>query len=347
MKGLFLVEHNKAELREVEKPRIKSPTDVIIKVSLTTICGSDIHLIQGSIPSTPGYVLGHEYVGVIEEIGDEVKNFKKGDRVIGPPAPYCGKCSRCKTGFSSHCINGAVHGSGIEKGNLPGTHTEYIRVPFADACLLAVPSDLTDEQVIFISDILSTGYASLLSSNFQNGETLVVFGAGPVGLCTVACGKLLNAGKIIVVGRKDKFRLGVAEKLGATHIVNASEEDVLSKINEITEGRGAHVAVDAAGSQTTIEQAVQCVGVGGRVSLVGIVGTPITIPINEVFFNNVSINMGLSSLDNKEVLMSYVQQGKIDLSSLITHRMSLNDIEKALSIFKDRTEDVIKIMIKP
>jgi len=346
MKGLFLVEHNKTELREVEKPRIKSPTDVIIKVSLTTICGSDIHLIQGIIPSTPGYVLGHEYVGVIEEIGDEVKNFKKGDRVIGPPAPYCGKCSHCKTGFSSHCINGAVHGAGIEKGNLPGTHTEYIRVPFADACLLAVPSDLTDEQVIFISDILSTGYASLVNSNFQKGETLVIFGAGPVGLCTIACGKLLNAGKIIVIGRKDKFRLSIAEKLGATHIVNASEEDVLSKINEITEGRGANVAVDAAGCQTTIEQAVRCVGVGGRVSLVGIVGTPITIPINEVFFNNVSINMGLSSLDNKEVLMSYVQQGKIDLSSLITHRMSLNDIEKALTIFNDRTEDVIKIIIK-
>ncbi|MGB7605224.1 MAG: alcohol dehydrogenase catalytic domain-containing protein [Lutisporaceae bacterium] len=347
MKGLFLVKHNKAEFRKVEKPKIKNPTDVIIKISLTTICGSDIHLIDGIIPSTPGYVLGHEYVGLIEEVGDEVKNFKKGDRVIGPPAPYCGKCHHCKIGFSSHCLNGAVHGSGIERGNLSGSHAEYIRVPYADSCLLAVPSELTDEQVIFISDILSTGYASLLNSNFKKGETLVVFGAGPVGLCTIACAKLLNAGMIIVVGRKDKFRLNTAKKLGATHIIHASEEEVLSKINIITEGRGANVAVDAAGSQTTIEQAVRCVGIGGRVSLAGIVGTPITLPINEVFFKNISINMGLGSLNYKAELMKYIQEGKIDLSALITHRMSLDDIEMALDIFKERTEDVIKIMVKP
>lgn len=347
MKGLYFPQLHKYELKNIEKPRLLNDTDVIVKITLTTICGSDLHLIHGMIPSTPGYVLGHEYVGIIEQTGSLVKNFKPGDRVIGPPAPFCGYCENCINGNISHCINGGIHGSGMEMGNLPGTHSEYTRVPFADSCLVHVPDTLEDEQVIFISDILSTGYTAVVRGKVNPGDSVVVFGAGPVGLCAVVAAKLFNPYQIIVVGKKDKFRMDMAANLGATHILSSIEDDVIDTIMKLTNGRGADVAVDASGSETAIQQAVKCVKINGNVSLVGITGTDITLPLSQVFMKNVNINMGLAYVGYMKRLTKLVLSGQIDLRPLITHRMGLDNVVEAVELFENRSENVVKVVVKP
>ncbi|PYG85633.1 S-(hydroxymethyl)glutathione dehydrogenase/alcohol dehydrogenase/alcohol dehydrogenase [Ruminiclostridium sufflavum DSM 19573] len=347
MKALYFSGIHEYELRDVEKPQLRNDTDVIIKITLTTICGSDLHLIHGIIPSTPGYVLGHEYVGVVEEAGKAVKNFKEGDRVIGPPAPFCGCCENCIEGNISHCLNGGIHGSGKELGDLSGTHAEYIRVPFADSCLVHVPDVLEDEQVIFISDILTTGYTAAVRGKVSPGDTAVIFGAGPVGLCSVVAAKLFNPYRIIAVGRKDKFRMEMAKKLGATHVLSSEEEDAAGYVMNLTNGRGADAAIDASGSEIAIRQAVKSVKINGNVSLVGITGTDVSLPLSQVFMRNVNISMGLAYVGYMKRLISLVMSGQIDLRPLITHRMDLEQIEEAVKLFENRSENVIKIIIKP
>lgn len=347
MKALYFPHYGRYKLKEVEKPRLLSETDVIIKVTMTTICGSDLHLIHGVIPSTPGYVLGHEYVGIVEQAGSLVRAFKPGDRVIGPPAPFCGQCVNCLNGNISHCMNGGIHGSGPEAGNLPGTHAEYIRVPFADTCLVHIPDTLEDDQVIFISDILSTGYTAVTRAKINPGDTVVIFGAGPVGLCSVVSAKLFNASKIIMVGRKDQYRINMASKLGATDTIRSVDEDVLAAIYKLTDNRGADAAIDASGSEVAIQQAVKSVRINGTVSLVGITGTGILMPFPEIFLKNVNINMGLAHLGYMKRLMCMIESGQIDLRPLITHRMKLDQIEDAVALFENRNENVIKIVIQP
>lgn len=347
MKALIYNKLNEVKLQEVEKPKLINPSDVIIRVTMTTICGSDVHLVQGHIPTTPGYVLGHEYVGVVEEIGSQVKNIKVGQRVIGPAAPYCGQCFNCKAGHIEHCINGGIHGSGAEFGNLSGSHSEYMRIPFGDTVLLPVPDNIKDEQALFVGDILSTGFFAVEKGDVKVGDTVVIFGGGPVGLAAVECCKLFSPEKIILVGRKDKFRLEVGKNLGATHIILSSEEDPLKKIQELTGGKGADVAIDAAGSEITLQQAVRCVGVGGRVSLVALYGGNISLPMNEICIKNIRIEMGLGYLGHMERLLRMIEIGKIDLTPIITHHMRLSEAEKAFELFQNKNEDVIKIAITP
>ncbi|WP_429087458.1 zinc-dependent alcohol dehydrogenase [Brassicibacter mesophilus] len=345
IKALYFPELNKVDLRDVDKPAIKNPTDVLVKVTTTTICGSDIHIIKGLIPTNPGFVLGHEYVGIIEEVGEDVKNFKVGDRVIGPPAPYCGKCEFCKKGYVSHCKNGGVHGSGETLGNIPGVHAEYTCVPHADSCLLKVPKHLTDEQVIFISDIASTGYTGVAHCDLQKGETIVIFGCGPVGMATLLTAKLHNPNKIIVVEKSEK-RLKKALELGATHAISATGDNVLDKIAEYTDNKGADVVIDAVGLHITINQGIECLGVSGRMFLVGIPSKAIDILPNH-FYKNISFQMGLGDLNNIKGLLDNVSNGKLDLTPLITHTIPLDDIENAIELVQHKPDEVIKVIIKP
>lgn len=347
MKGLIFKEKGIVSLMEVKKPEIINDTDAIVKVSLTSICGSDVHLIAGHIPTEPGYVLGHEYVGIIESVGKNVNNLKPGDRVAGPAAPYCGQCEYCKNGNIEHCLNGGVHGSGKEFGNLDGALSEYIRVPNAHVNLLKIPDTVTDEQAIFVGDILSTGYSAAKNADIKMGDTVVVFGAGPVGLCSIVGAKLFNPGQIILVGNRDKFRLEIGKSMGADYTIVSSEEDVLSRVFELTGNKGADVAIDAAGSSSTLSEATRCVGVGGRISLPALYSKPAELPMQELCMKNIQIRMGLGYLGDMDKLMKMIELGKIDTSKLITHRMPLDDAEKAMNIFTDRNEPVIKILLKP
>lgn len=347
MKGFVFKEKDVVSLMEVKKPELINSTDAIVKISLTTICGSDVHLVAGHIPTTPGYVLGHEYVGVIESVGNDIKNLKPGDRVSGPAAPYCGQCENCRKGNIEHCLNGGVHGSGKEFGNLDGTHSEYIRVPNAHVHLVKIPDSVSDEQAIFVGDILSTGYSAAKNADIKMGDTVVIFGAGPVGLCALIGAQLFNAGQIILVGNSDKFRLDIAKSMGADHIIISSEEDVLKKIAELTGNKGADVAIDAAGSSSTLTNSLRCVGIGGRVSIAALYAHPVEIPMHELCMKNIQIRMGLGDLGDMDKLMKMIELGKIDTSKLITHRMPFADVEKAMNIFTNRTEPVIKILLKP
>ncbi len=346
MKALVLNDLHKFSLGEVEKPQIAHPGDAIIRMTLTTICGSDLHLIHGHIPSTPGYVLGHEFVGVVEAVGSDVKDFKPGDRVTGPAAPYCGQCENCQAGHVAHCTRGGILGSGIEAGDLSGTQSEYIRIPYADVNLVPIPDDLTDEQVLFVGDILSTGYTAVINAELRAGDSLVVYGAGPVGLCAVVAAKLFSPGQIILVDL-DPFRLEMGRKLGATHIIRADQEDVLNVIGQLTNNKGADAAIEAVGLPSTFQQAVRCVGIGGRVSVVGIFAENVEVPFPEIFLKNLKIEMGLGDLRHMKRLIRMIETGQIDLTPLITHRMKLNDIQRGYEIFENRTEPVIKIAVTP
>ena len=346
MKALVFNELNKVSLQEVSKPQIKDPSDAIVRVTLTTICGSDIHLIHGHMKSTPGYTVGHEFVGVVEEVGSAVTDFKPGDRVTGPPALHCGKCENCQRGYTSHCTRGGILGSGVEMGDLEGTQSEYVRIPFADLNLVHVPDSLKGDQVLFVGDIFSTGYSAAVDAEIKTGDVVVVYGAGPVGLCAVASAKLFSPSKIILVDM-DPFRLEVGKKMGADNIVRADQENVLEVIQELTNGRGADAAIEAAGVEPTFLNALRCLRVGGRVSLVGIFSKDMAVPFPEIFFKNLTIRFGLGDLKNMGRLISMIEAGKLDLTPLITHRISLNDIEKGYDIFGSRKEPVVKIAIQP
>lgn len=347
MKGLVFTEIGKVSLQEVEKPVLRNENDAIIKITTTTICGSDLHLIYGHIPTTPGYVLGHEYVGIIESVGSNVKNFKPGDRVIGPAAPYCGQCENCKKGHIAQCTNGGIHGSGMELGNIDGTHSEFTKVPYADVNLLHIPEQLSDEQVLFIGDIFATGYHAVEKGNVKPGDTVVIFGAGPVGLCAVQSAKLFNASKIIVVGRKNEMRLNLAKKLGATHILKADQCDPIQEILKITEGKGVDVAIEAAGSEISTKQALHSLNIGGKLSMVGMFSKEISLPLHQVLMKNISIEMGLGNLKNMPRLLELVLFNNVDLTPLVTHTMNLSEVEEALNMFENHPDKVIKIAIKP
>lgn len=347
MKGLVFKERGVVSLMDVKKPEIINDTDVIVKISLTTICGSDVHLVEGHIPTKPGYVLGHEYVGVVESIGSSVKQIKVGDRVSGPAAPYCLKCENCRNGHISHCLNGGVHGSGKEFGGLDGTHSEYIRVPNADVNLLKIPDTLTNEQALFVGDILSTGYSSVKDADIKMGDTVVVFGGGPVGLCAVETAKLYNPQQIILVGHRDQFRMEVGKEMGADHTLLSSKEDVVARILELTDGKGTDAVIEAAGTPHTLDAGTRCLAIGGRLSIAALYAMPIELPMDELCMKNIQIRMGLAYLGDMDKLMRMIEIGKIDTSRLITHRMPLSQAEKAFYIFKDRTEPVLKIVIEP
>jgi alcohol dehydrogenase len=342
LKGLVLTELGKIKLQEVENPRLIADTDVIIKITLTTICGSDIHLLHGEIPSEPPFVLGHEYTGVIEEVGKAVKKFKPGDRVAGPAAPYCGQCENCLKGNIQQCLNGGIHGSGPTAGNLSGTQSEYIRVPFADVVLIKIPDNIRDEQAIFIGDILSTGFHALDVAGTRPGDKVVIFGAGPVGLSALESAKLFGASQIILVDY-NQFRLDVAKKMGATGVIRA-DEDVLDAIAKLTDGRGADIAVEAAGDAKAFREAALCLGVGGCVSVVGI-GKEMSIPLPQAFVKNITVKMGLGYLGNMKRLLKLYESGKINLEPLFTHQMKLAEIEEGYCLFEKREDNVIKIAI--
>ncbi len=345
MRALYMPQLNKIELKDVEKPQLKNSTDVIIKVTSTTICGSDIHIVNGVIPTQPGFVLGHEYVGIIEEVGDDVKNFRVGDRVIGPPAPFCGECGPCQKGNVAHCLHGGIHGSGITRGDIPGTHAEYTRVPHGDSCLLHVPQHLSDEEVIFISDIVATGYTGIHKMNLQEGETLLVFGCGPVGLSAVLTAKFRKPKNIIVV-EKSEQRLQKAMELGATHGLLVGRDNVEEEVAKITGGVGVDVVIDAVGLAITLEQGFNALTVEGRLFMVGIPEAPVAIhPLH--FFKNITFSMGLGDLTKIEELLGYVANGELDLKPLISHQMSLDDVEAAFDLFANNPNEVLKIIIKP
>jgi len=347
MKALFLREDLQLSLEDTEAPVLTQDTDVLVRVTGSSICGSDIHFWHGDFRSKPGFIIGHEFVGVVEQIGSKVRRFKPGDRVSAPAAPHCGICANCQAGRPYACSNGKgmFGGMGLA-GILPGAQAELIRIPFADACLVPIPATVSDQAALLVGDVLSTGYFAVTNGDPQPGENMVVFGAGPVGLCAVACAHLFSPARLIVVDVEDN-RLEMALSLGATHVLNPQKGGDAKEIKRLTGNQGIDLAIDAVGLPVIMQQCIEVTRRGGIISLVGIGPPVIEFPMADFFFKNLTLKGGYVPLTQMQRLMNLIEAGKLDVSALVTHRIGLSHIIEGYEMFADKKDGCIKVMVVP
>ena len=319
---------------DVPDPVIQDPNDVIVKVETTTICGTDLHILKGDVPAvTDGRILGHEGVGTIVEVGSGVTKFKVGQRVVISCITTCGTCQYCRVGAPAHCQS--VGGIGWILGHLvDGTQAEYVRIPFGETSLHRIPSKLTDEEVIFISDIIPTGYEmGVLNGAVKPGDDVVVIGSGPVGLAAMTTARLMGPRSIIAVDL-DPFRLSAAMKdFGATHAVNSGKDGWMDEIRAICHADGADVVMEAVGIPPTLEAAFDLVRPTGHVANVGVHGKPVNLPIDRLWIHNITITMGLINGVSAPMLIDLIDAGKLDVKPLGTHRFQLNQMMEAYDVF--------------
>ena len=330
-------------LDQVPKPKILKPTDAIVKVTTSTICGTDKHIRHGGLPEVePGRIIGHEFCGIVEEVGPAVTKFKKGDRVAVSCVTQCMNCFYCRRGMYSQCVDGSwIFGYMID-----GCQADYVRVPYADSGMYIIPESLTDEDVIFVGDILSTGYYGAEMGRIQPGDTVAVFGSGPVGMCAMATARLWGPANIIAVDIDDS-RLEFAQKNGWADMgLNPNKVDVPQAIKDLTEGRGADVTIEANGFEPTFKGALDSVRPGGTVSVIGVFETPKTVPMNKLWIKNITITMGLVNANRIPELINLIKAGKINMKPLITHSLPLSEVAEAYDIFEERRDNAIKVLLK-
>ncbi|MDQ7247951.1 NAD(P)-dependent alcohol dehydrogenase [Dongia sedimenti] len=352
MKAAVFVEPGRIVLEDKPIPDI-GPNDVLMRVKTTTICGTDIHILKGEYPVARGLTVGHEPVGVIEKLGSAVIGFKEGQRVIAGAITPSGHSAACLCGCLSQDGAGTKHGfkaiGGWKFGNtIDGCQAEYLRVPDAMANLALVPDNLTDEQVLMCPDIMSTGFSGAESGSVRIGDTVAVFAQGPIGLCATAGAKLSGATTIIAVDSVPN-RLEMAKKLGASHVVDFRAVNPVEEIMRLTDGRGVDVAIEALGTQSTFESALRVLRPGGTLSSLGVYSTDLTIPL-------AAFGAGLADLkivttlcpggkERMRRLMEVIASGRVDLTSMVTHRFKLDDIEAAYDLFGHQRDGVLKVAI--
>ena len=343
MKAVVYKKKGEVRLEDVPEPRIAYPTDAIIKVTGAAICASDLH-IKNEVPWPAGKIMGHEYCGEVAAVGSQVSYLKKGDRVAGRPVAYCGDCYYCRRGQHALCVRAGIDGGPDGSGAL-GVQAEYARIPFADNTLDKIPDGLAYEDVIFVGDILSTGFSGLLNTRVGFSDSVAVFGCGPVGLCTVACAPLFGAGLVVAVDLLD-YRLDIARRFGAVAI-NSSREDPLPRIKELTGGIGVDAAIETAGAEASLRQTLKVARRGGRVSILGTVHKPFLFDLQERFFDMFNLNIGLGDQNYVPELMRLIRQGRLDLKPLITHTLPLAQAMRGYEIFEKKLENCIKVILKP
>lgn len=351
MKALVYHGGGTNRVEDVPKPVIQGPEDAIVRVTTTAICGSDLHILHGFLPVEPGTVIGHEFVGVVEEVGSAVTKVKPGDKVLSMAGVNCGRCRNCRNRLIFACENGGIFGCGPMFGNLQGVQAEYARVMYADETLEKIPEGLTDEQVLFVGDILATAYMGVVGVNpdgkgIQPGSVVAIFGAGPVGLCTVAVARLFGASQVIVLDMLD-YRLEVARRMGADKVINITQADPVASIMDITGGQGADLVVEAAGSREAFLNCLAVASIGGTVSVVGVISEPVEITFQQIIHKNITIQTGLANVIHTKRLVSLIQAGKLDLTPIITHRLPLTEAVQAYEIFEKRLDGAIKVILKP
>ena len=331
-------------LEDVPTPKIIEPTDAIVRVTLSTICGTDIHIQHGGLPAVkPGTIIGHEFCGEVVEVGPNVHNVKPGDKVAVSCVTQCGTCFYCLRGEYSQCTTGSwIFGYLID-----GCQAEYVRVPYADTGLHIIPEGLTEEDLLFIGDILSTGYFGAENGEIKPGDTVAVMGAGPVGMCAMATSRLWGPAQIIAVDTNEQ-RLQVALDNGIADIViNPAKEDAVAKIRELTEGRGADVTIEAVGITPTYNMALEAVRPAGTVSIIGVFEKPQELKMNEYWIKNLTIKMGLVNANKLPQLIELIKKGKIDMRFLQTHKAPLNDIMEGYDVFGNKKDDCLKWLVTP
>ncbi len=338
-------------VEEVNRPHA-GVGEAVIRVTLTTICGTDLHIVRGEYPVKPGLVIGHEPVGVIEELGQGVTGYQIGDRVLVGAITPCGQCRACLSGNLSQCGHGGSYEAlgGWRFGNtINGAQAEYLLVPHAQANLAKIPDELTDEQVVLLSDIASTGFSGAESGQVRIGDAVVVFAQGPIGLCATAGAKLMGASLIIGVDSNES-RLAMARRMGADVVLNYREVDVVTEVKRLTDG-GADVAIEALGTAQTFESALRCLRPGGTLSSLGVYSGKLQVP-HDAFAAGLGDHRIVTTLcpggkERMRRLLSLVQSGRFDPTPLITHRFSLDEITEGYRLFGEQSDGVLKVAIKP
>lgn len=369
----------------VDDPRIEDGGDVILRVTSTAICGSDLHILDGGIPQTKDMIIGHEFMGIVEEVGPSVKNLKKGDRVVVPFPISCGHCFFCQHGASPHCENsnfehygpdgdlldqkgGALYGYTDLYGGYSGGQAEYVRVPYADVSPRKVPENMTDEQVLFLTDIFPTGWSAIDWAQLKGGETVAIFGSGPVGLMAQKAAWINGAGRVIAVDPLD-YRLKRAKEVNKVETINPNKVDVVEAIREMTNGRGADVCVDAVGFEAersfldkvkatvnfekgtikVIDLCLRAVRRSGTVTIVGVYGTPFdNFQVGRMFDKGLTIRQGQAPVVNYiDHLIDLVKEEKVVLDDIISHTLPLSEVAHGYDIFKNKEDDCVKVVLKP
>ena len=341
-----LVYHGPGEKEWESKsdPTIEQPTDAIVEIDTTTICGTDLHILQGDVPTvTDGRTLGHEAVGTVVETGSGVEDIQQDDKVLVSCISACGRCKYCRRGLQSQCLSG---GGWILGHLVDGTQAEYVRTPFADTSLYKVPEGLSDEQVLFLADILPTGFEiGVLNGGVKPGDTVVVVGAGPVGLAAIITAKLYGPGRIVAVDL-DNSRLERAQEFGADVTINNSSENAVERVQEMTDGLGADVVMEAVGVPATFELCTELVCPGGRVANIGVHGEPATLHLETLWIKSITITTGLVDAHSTLTLLKLVSEGRLDPTGLTTHRFGLNEIMEAYDVFADAANtNAIKVTL--
>jgi len=350
MKALVYQGPGKKAWMEVPPPRIQHPTDVVVRIDTTTICGTDLHILKGDVPAvTPGRILGHEGVGVITEVGSSVSTLKVGDNVIISCIKSCGRCMFCKQGIFAHCLGeeGAV-GVGWVFGHLiDGTQAEFVRVPYAENSVYKLPKRVTNQQGVLLSDILPTGFEiGVQYGQTKPGDIVAVVGAGPIGLSVIMTAGLYGAAKIIAIDL-DANRIEQARKFGATDGVSSADPDWKNQVMALTDGWGVDVAVEAVGVPATFEMATQIVRPGGHVANVGVHGKPVELRLQDLWIHNITISMGLVNTNTTPMLLRLVAEGRLDVDKFITHRFKLDDMMAAYDTFGRAAETkALKVIIE-
>jgi alcohol dehydrogenase len=344
MKALVYLGPAKKVLEERPKPDITAPTDAIVKMTKTTICGTDLHILKGDVPTCqPGRILGHEGVGIVDKIGQAVTAFKPGDRVLISCISACGKCAYCRRLMYSHCTTGGwILGNSID-----GTQAEFVRIPHADSSLYPISDGADEEALVMLSDILPTGFeCGVLNGKVQPGSTVAIVGAGPIGLAALLTAQFYSPAEIIMIDLDDN-RLDVAKRFGATASVNSADGKALATIMQMTGGRGVDTAIEAVGIPATFELCQEIVAPGGTIANIGVHGTKVDLHLESLWDRNITITTRLVDTVSTPMLLNVLRSHKIDPKLLITHRFKLDHILDAYETFAHAAKTkALKVIIE-
>ena len=385
MRALVFHRPGHVEVDEMPDPKIEHPGDIVLRVTSTAICGSDLHIYNGFIPQKRKMVLGHEFMGVVEEVGDQVSKLQRGDRVVVPFPIACGKCSFCGDGLPGHCERsnpekygpegglvdqkgGGLFGYTDLYGGYDGGQAEYVRVPYANFGPRKIDERYQDEEVLFLTDIFPTGWSAIDWANLKGGETVAVFGCGPVGLMAQKIAWLRGAGRVIGVDRLP-YRLEMAKRAANSETINFEEDNAIERIRDMTQGRGADVCVDAVGleanrklkdklanvvhmqggSIAALELCISAVRRGGVVSVVGVYGMPYdAFPVGQIFDKGIRMAFGQAPVQKYiDELIGILDRDEIKLHDIITHRLPLEQAPNAYKIFRDKEDNCVKVVLRP
>ncbi len=343
MKALTYIEHGKFELIEKEKPVLQDARDAIVRVTLSSICTSDLHIKHGSVPrAVPGITVGHEMVGVVEQVGEAVTEVRPGDRVTVNVETFCGKCFFCQHGYVNNCTD--QNGGWALGCRIDGGQAEYVRVPYADQGLNRIPDSVTDEQALFVGDVLATGFWAARISEIQPEDTVLIIGAGPTGICTLLCVMLKQPKRTIICEKDEARRQFVREHY--PEVLLCTPEECEEFVQKNSDHGGADVVLEVAGAQDTFELAWKCARPNGIVTVVALYNEPQILPLPQMYGKNLIFKTGgVDGCDCAEIL-KLIEEGKIDTTPLITHQFPLSKIEEAYRVFEGRIDGVIKVAVR-